>query len=79
MATSWATTNNNCFSLATAIAKLPITITATTTMSKDKILRKGIKSDDFYYDKLSDKKSKDKPKRDNNTKKNFNYDVDNSN
>lgn len=27
-------------------------------MSKDKILRKGIKSDDFYYDKLSDKKRK---------------------
>lgn len=50
-----------------------------TTMSKDKILRKGIKSDDFYYDKLSDKKRKDKPKRENNTKKNYNYDVDNYN
>ena len=47
--------------------------------NKDKVLRKGIKSDDFYHDKLSDKKRKPPSPRNISNKKNFNYDIDNSN
>jgi hypothetical protein len=49
--------------------------------NKDKVLRKGIKSDDFYHDKLSDNNNKRKqssPRDMPSQKKNFNYDVDNS-